>query len=293
MKYIGLLLALLVIVSATIPAAAQGLDFEKPLSPILGLIKGVINIGWTLTGLVIGMDETNIAFFTHQLGFRDDEVNLTALTEANTYVNCSISSYEIDEDSDVVKCTNAASNTGVTVKALGGDDELTLTEVGDFNDDGSESLDDVFGYMIRTTNSRVYVSDGAKGQVMLFALLLPLGMMWFLIMDFLTSTGILRRATSMIVSLSISLIAARSGVYTGLLSMISSIFGAGGFFLSMLSIYLILAILLWFYGGIRRSKAIAEQEDIVADAVVTGFASDLTRGMMQKDLAKARAEKKQ
>ena len=292
MKYEGLLLALLVIASTTIPATAQGLDFETALDPIVGLIKGTINIGWTLTGMLVGMDETSIAFFTHQLGFRDDEVNLTALTAEDTYTNCSISSYEFD-DNDVLTCTNAADNTKVTVKALDGTTDLTLSEVGDFNDDGSESLDDVFGYMIRTENSEVHVSDGAKGQVMLFALILPLGMMWFLIMDFLTSTGILRRATSMIVSLGISLIAARSGVYTGLLSMISSIFGAGGFFLSMLSIYLILAIMLWFYGGIRRSKAIAEQEDIVADAVVTGFASDLTRGMMQKDIAKARAEKKQ
>ena len=98
--------------------------------------------------------------------------------------------------------------------------------------------------------------------------------------------------TAQVLSIGIALIAARSGVYTALLSMISDIFGAGGFFMSMLSIYLILAVLMWFYGGVLRGKKIAESEKKVADAVTQGFAADLTRGLMSKQAAEEISKQK-
>ena len=297
MKRTGLLAALMV--ALAIPAAAQGITasgFENTLSPITELIKGTVNIGWGLTQLLVGMDETSVAYFTYQLGFRGNDVAIQNILEtSDDKANCSIGSFavdgttvtcsEIDDEGEVVGTITLASS-GTTALDLEDD-------VADYNGDGNAAqLDDLFEFLIDSQGASVAVNDSAKGQVMLFALILPLGMMWFILMDFLYSTGILRRATSMVVALGIALIAARSGVYTGLLSMISSIFGAGGFFLSMLSIYLILAVLLWFYGGIRRSKKIAESEDIVASAVVSGFARDLERGMMQKQAAKELAKKK-
>lgn len=293
MRYTGLLLAILIMTSVAAPAAAQGLDaggVEDSLSPLVALIEGVTRIGWTLTQLFVGMDDASIAYFTYELGFREDEVTMNV---NDTYTNdpqtCLIGSFRINDDDDLV----CKSTDGDDV-AVGKSDNVnvTLSDVEDYNEDGVKDLPEAFRYLDRNNYGDLKVSDGAKGQVMLFALIIPLGIMGFLLEDFFASTGMLRGVTVHVVSFGIALIAARSGVYTALLTMISSIFGAGGFFLSMLSIYLILAIIMWFYGGVLRSKAIAESQDVVAEAVVSGFAADMQRGLLARDVAEQRANKK-
>jgi|GEM_PF-3314507 len=309
MRYEGLLLAVLMVSAMVAPAAAQGLTgerIEKSLNPLVALIQGVTRIGWTLTKLFVGMDEASMAYFAYELGFRRDEVYVddldvyTDLTMTSTTTkDCSVGSfaeYDIGGPYDGVihaRCTDNANEEEVDPKDMVWTDyntTLNMNNINDANEDGRKDLADVFHYISYGLSKNVEVSNSAKGQIMLFALLIPLGMLTFMLYDFFLSTGILHRGTSTIISLGIALIAARSGVYTALLRMISDIFGAGGFFLSMLSIYLILAILFWFYGGILRSKAIAEKEEMVANAVVAGFAADLSRGLLQKQTAKKMAE---
>jgi hypothetical protein len=296
MRYTGLLLAFLVMFSAAAPAAAQGLTgerIEESLNPLVALIEGITRIGWTLTRMFVGMDEASMAYFAYELGFRGDEVYVHGInTTTASEQDCSVGSFDIDTGTGQVtaECVAdaTAENPGWTTMTM----TFTAADIDDADGDGNaETFSDLFRY-ISDQQHPIEVSNSAKGQVMLFAIIIPLGILFFLLYDFFSSTGMLRSVTSAVVSLGIALIAARSGVYTALLGMISDLFGAGGFFLSMLSIYLILAILLWFYGGIRRSKKIAESEDEVADAVVKGFASDLGRGLMQKETAKELAKKK-
>lgn len=296
MRYGGLLLALLVMFAAVAPVAAQGLTgerIESSLNPLVALIEGIMRIGWTLTRMFVGMDEASMAFFAYELGFRGNEVYVDDIFSTGDR-DCSIGSFEIDLDNNQVtaSCREDAMD----------DDEpwaqdvvlMQMTNVEDADGDGTANTTaDVFHYISYDLQKDMTVSNSAKGQVMLFAVIIPLGMLTFLLFDFFSSTGMLRRATSIMVSLGIALIAARSGVYVSLLRMISDLFGAGGFFLSMLSIYLILAILLWFYGGIRRAKKIAESEKEVADAVVKGFAADMERGLLATDVAKQRAKGKE
>ncbi|MBR9689502.1 MAG: hypothetical protein GOV01_01220 [Candidatus Altiarchaeota archaeon] len=306
MRYTGLLLALLIMTSVVaVPAAAQGLTadrIEGSLNPLVALIEGVTRIGWTTTQLFIGMDEASIAFFAYQLGFRGEEVYVEKLSvtvdNGITYNDrdCSVGSFaeEIVDGVITGKITATCTDDATEKDAVWFESNTTLdsTIIGDSNDDGSENMADIFDYISNTKQLDITVSNGAKGQIMLFALLIPLGMLWFLLTDFFASTGMLRMRTAQVLSIGIALIAARSGVYTALLSLISDIFGAGGFFMSMLSIYLILAVLLWFYGGVLRGKKIAESEKKVADAVTQGFAADLTRGLMSKQAAEELAKQK-
>lgn len=293
MRHEGLLMAILILTSVAVPAAAQGLDaggVEESLNPLVSLVEGVTRVGWTITKMMVGMDDASIAYFTHQLGFRKDEVTMNVTDSADgDEEECPIGSFTTNANNELV-CTSLAG--AQVVVGTGQGSPIVLTNVQDYNDDGETDLIDGFRHLIRNGYGELNVANGAKGQVMLFALIIPLGIMAFLLFDFFSSTGMLRQTTSQVISLGIALIAARSGVYTALLTMISDIFGAGGFFLSMLSIYLILAVIMWFYGGILRSKAIAESEEEVADAVVGAFAADIRRGIAMKDAAKSRTDKK-
>ncbi len=308
MKYKAIVFATFLIAAFLAPVMAQGLDaagVQSSLSPLTALIEGIMRVGWDLTQMFIGKDDASIAYFTHQLGFRKDEVtmNVTAITyEEQTpsdYI-CAIGSFttvELDETpSDLsddlfvtsIQCTDITSKNKVFV--YGSNSVILFSDITDSDKNNKIDLIDVFEYMINNEYGELTVTNNAKGQVMLFALLLPLGMLWFILQDFLMSTGLLRGITVKLVSLGIALLAARSGAYTGLLSMISSLFGSGGFFMSMLSIYLLIAIIMWFYGGVLRSKAIAEKSEDVAEAVVAGFTADLRRGMISKDAAKGWAD---
>jgi len=298
MKYTELLLAgLLVFSFAATPIAAQGLSADQvagSLSPLKALVEGVTRLGWDMTQLFVGMDEASIAEFAYQLGFRGNEVYLDNVEISdNTKKDCSVGSFSDNGNELNASCTDDASSAVkdplFETKTLA----IKLTDINDANEDGTANTTaDIFYYYTRNQGVKVGVSNGAKGQIMLFALLIPLGMLFFLLNDFFISTGLLRKATAGVLSLGVSLLAARSGVYTALLGMISDIFGTGGFFLSMLSIYLILAVLMWFYGGVIKSKAIAEKDKEVADAVVDAFTADLRRGVTMKETAKAMAKNK-
>jgi hypothetical protein len=172
--------------------------------------------------------------------------------------------------------------------AVGGNDNqaITKTVVTDLNEDGEVDVVDAFQYLVRNEYGELNISKAVQGQVILFSLVIPMGMFIFLLSDFFFSTGILRTKTVWAVSAGISLLAARSGVYTGLLSLVSSVFGSGGFFLSMFSIYLVMAVLLWFYGGVLKSKKMAESTKEVSDAVLHGFQYDLMRGIAGEEMAK-------
>ncbi|MBR9680634.1 MAG: hypothetical protein GOU98_02300 [Candidatus Altiarchaeota archaeon] len=299
MRYTGLLLAGLLVFSLVAPVAAQGLDADQvanSLSPLKALVEGVTRIGWDLTQLFVGMDDASIAVFSYELGFRKGQVyvNVTAadaVAGLGTYQDCIVSSFILDETSDSLECKKVSDSSRLYVTLGETTTAVTGTLIGDYNQDGNEKqLDDAFGYIVDSGFGSVVVENSAKGQIMLFALIIPLGMLFFLLNDFFISTGLLRKATAGVLSLGVALISARSGVYTALLGMISDIFGAGGFFLSMLSIYLILAVLMWFYGGVLKSKAIAEKDEEVADAVVDAFTADLRRGVTMKETAKALAK---
>lgn len=300
MKYTGVLLASLLVFSMAIAsAAAQGLDAEQvagSLSPLKALIEGVTRLSWDMTKLFVGMDESSIAYFAYELGFRGDEVYLNDIsTDAGTR-DCSVGSIRNNETTGKItaSCTPNADTTEVSDPAFTTVTlSTTLDQVDDADGDNVEGTTaDIFHYYTRNLDKRVMVSNGAKGQIMLFALIIPLGMLFFLLNDFFISTGLLRTATAGVLSLGVSLLAARSGVYTALLGMVSDIFGAGGFFLSMLSIYLTLAVLMWFYGGILKSKAIAEKDQEVADAVVDAFTADIRRGTAMKEAAKSLTKNK-
>ena len=304
MKYKALVFATLLIATFLMPVMAQGLDaagVQSSLSPLTALIEGVMRVGWDLTQMFIGKDDASIAYFTYQLGFRKDEVVMvvegTTDESAHVSINCSMGSFkkkmttqQTTTQYESIACT--ATSNGIENFVFAGTAPLKVSNIEDYDENNEIDLIDVFEYIINNEYGDLIVTNGAKGQVMLFALLLPLGMLWFILQDFLASTGILRGVTVKLVSLGIALLAARSGVYTGLLSMISSIFGTGGFFMSMLSIYLIIAIILWFYGGVLKSKAIAEETETVANAVTSAFAEDLKRGLMMSDAAKTRADAK-
>ena len=308
MKYKAIVFATLLIATFLAPVMAQGLDaagVQSSLNPLQALIEGVMRVGWDLTQMFIGKDDASIAFFTHQLGFRKDEVvmNITGSSSAEVAtgstesIACAIGSF-IDSETGVtasittsymsLNCTNIDGLEKYYV--LAGSTPLNFADIPDSDKNNKIDLIDVFEYMINNEYGELTVTNNAKGQVMLFALIIPLGILWFILQDFLMSTGILRGITVKLVSLGIALLAARSGVYTGLLSMISSLFGSGGFFMSMLSIYFLIAIILWFYGGVLRSKKIAEKADVVAEAVTSGFAADLKRGLMSQQAAKQLAE---
>ncbi len=280
-------LTVLFLLAASSVAFAQGVEEStyKAFGPLEGLIKALVRMGWDLTELIIGKDDAEIAYFTTQLGFRDVTFENTPTDGGEQ--DCLVSSFRIIDDR--VVCRNTE---GELYNVTDGTNKLNVSNINDYDDSGNVDLADVFRYMTKNDFGTLNVPDSAKGQVMLFALLIPMGILTYLLIDFFASSGLLRYQTSAVVSLGIALLAVRSGVYPGLLSMISQIFGAGGFFLSMLSVYLIIAILLWFYGGIRKAKAIAEAEDKVRDAVVEGFSYDLLRGLVGKEAAGQLAGKK-
>jgi len=201
---------------------------------------------------------------------------LTQSTSAQK-ITCPISSVYADESLDYIVCKATDGNLYAIGDSAG---PFTLSSIGDVNADNTIDEIDTFTYIANNYPESLHVPDNAKAQVMLFAILIPLAILTYILIDFFASTGLLRYKTSVIVSIGIALIAMRSGVYTGLLQMIGQLFGPGGFFLSMLSIYLLIAILLWFYGGVRKAKAIAEASEMVSSAVVEGFAYDLKRGLM-------------
>ncbi|HDR53665.1 MAG TPA: hypothetical protein ENN60_03285 [archaeon] len=440
MKPKALLLAFFVLLASVGPVAVYaqlGKDsntqqsFERGLSPVMGVIKGVVNFLWDITGFFIGKDDVSIAYFAYNLGFRHDEVyvveNLDVQKNANyilTYADKqSCSGYsgsisnicnDITSTTEYRECTGpmwceyqrrvtttsccALSGTSWTTRGVsslqvyrpavsgynctglnsaewntfasnpwyvaGGnsvvvatlstgepanltciiptsnvyacsagsfrfvdldgttstpdvltatckvnegdedfagsfillDDEgqpLTRTSLlaYDPNDDGEVGMDDAFKYFTEVMDKKIVVADGAKGQIMFFALAIPITILAMILIDFFASTGMLRMNTARILGIGIALITARAGVFNALLNIISSIFGAQGFFLSMLGIYLIFAVLLWFYGGIRKSWYSADKaSEEVAKAVVEGFSYDLKRGLMGQEAVKAKME---
>ena len=311
MKYKAIVFATLLTAMFLTPAMAQGLDalgVQSSLNPLKALLEGVMRIGWDLSQLFIGKDDASIAYFTHQLGFRKDEVtmNVTGVANKSTTSSsnvCAIGSFitakyndNTNPNFEAIQCTDIGTLKNKIFVIGSGSVPFKFSDIEDADNNNNIDLIDVFDYMINNEYGELTITNSAKGQVMLFALILPLGMLWFILQDFLATTGILRGVTVKLVSLGIALLAARSGVYTGLLSMISSLFGSGGFFMSMLSIYLLIAIILWFYGGVRKSHAIAEKTEEVANAVTSGFAYDLRRGLIgqqaAKDLAKAETKDK-
>jgi len=297
-KTAGIVLSLMFLV-AMLPAFAQisekstGAAFEKGMNPVIGILKGATNVVWKLMQFFIGKDDVSIAYFSYNLGFRDNEVyiedmtyqNPTDLTVMDLKGNCSVGSLTIDKtDRHIMANCGDVRDANLT----DGTAQLISTEIGDYNEDGTPGqIDDIFRYIHKHLGRDIVVDDGAKGQIILFAILIPSLILFFIVADFFMSTGMLRTITAYLISGGITLIALRSGVFTGLLNMISSIFGANGFFLSLLGIYLLFAILIWFYGGIRKSWMLSSEDAAkqVSDAVVEGFTYDLRRGLMGKKVA--------
>ncbi|MBR9681840.1 MAG: hypothetical protein GOV00_03510 [Candidatus Altiarchaeota archaeon] len=308
MKISSLFLSFM-IMAAMLPAFAQidadstGDAFEKGMSPILGLIKGATNVGWKMMQFFVGKDDVSIAYFSYNLGFRDDEVYIEAVryqdpdnaTEFNLRGNCSVGSLDLNAGDDfiAINCYNTADDLVRAVNLTDGSVLLSLSEIGDYNEDGTPGqIDDVFKYISRDLGKEIIVADGAKGQIMLFAIMIPSLILFFIVFDFFMSTGMLRTLTANIISGGITLLALRSGAFIGLLNMISSVFGANGFFLSLFGIYLLFAILIWFYGGIKKSWMMTSDEATgkVVDAVVTGFTADMKRGRAAQDEAEQMAQ---
>ncbi len=342
-------------------AYAQGTDIETSLSPVVNLLKGLINIGYKLVQYATGMDEVSNAVFMSELGIKGyvriggTDVPLRAINAVEGYklsveggevssnsANYIFASYkkengdEIsgDIDSSYVlyvpkKCLdkglvsyNSENNKWVfdsdycrlktlAVKESGGsktyyfwsssenkwvETVYAVTDiVYDVDEDGKFTKYDAFDYLLRSPDGdllpeKLVIDENSKGQVLLFAFLIPFAMLFFLFYDFLISTGLLRHITAMAMALGITLIAARTGVYVNLLLMVNNVFN--NFFVSMFSIYLMIAIVLWLYGGIRRSWAIAKAEEDVKEAVISGFQYDLLRGMISKEVAEKWANRK-
>ena len=298
-KYANLLLGFLLLTSvlqigafAQISEDSTGDAFEKGMNPVIGILKGFTNVMWKLMQFFVGKDDVSIAYFSYNLGFRDDEVYIHDMEYYQDYGtseqeakkgNCSVGGLDIRSDPLTTRCGDERNAT-----LRDGSQPLTKALVGDYNeDDTSGQVDDVFRYINKEMGKDIEVADGAKGQIMIFAIGIPAVILFFVVADFFMSTGMLRSLTSNLISAGITLIALRSGVFTGLLNMISNIFGARGFFMSLLGIYLIFAVLIWFYGGIRKSWALASDKNVekVADAVVDGFTLDLRRGLKVKEAA--------
>ena len=283
-----LLAVVLLAAVAAVPATAQETNqVEQSFGPLVSLTKGLINIGWEVLLITIGMDDAQVAFFTNQLGFRKNVVlGLNA-------GNCTIGSLRVTEDN--VTCQLESGGERISLlfpDAVIAGKTLTMSDFTDENGDGAVDTQEALKYLIQELNVDLVVRDSAKAQVMLFAFLIPFAMLLFLLIDFFLSTAMVRKGTATVLSGGIALIAARTGVYTGLLMTIGNAFGPHGFFLSLFSIYLLIAIALWFVGGIRKSHAIAEAQDEVARAAVQGFAYDLQKGLMGAELAEKIATEK-
>ncbi|MBR9680113.1 MAG: hypothetical protein GOU99_03635 [Candidatus Altiarchaeota archaeon] len=295
MKYIPVAMAIVLLMTGVV-AQADASQIEESFNPLVNLLKGVTRVGWNLMEFFTGFDPVNEAFFAHQLGFQED---VLFQGEINTNVqNCRIGSIKIDNTAETVTCYEQGTTATVTILNDATADPITMEGKtfpqvladADADENGLLEVEEFFDYAINIAGWEVNVTDDAQGQILLFAFLVPFIMLMYIFWDFFSMTGMFRRNTSLILAVGTTLIAARSGVYVGLLQMIGNVFN--NFFISMLSIYLMIAVLFWFINGIVRGAVMTQKQEEVVDAVVQGFTSDMLRGIKVKQAAEELSKKK-